>query len=121
MEETECKQKMQRIEEVSTPPGGANSPARGRGLSTAADQRPTSTNKRLRELVPPEADMWCNPEFVVGFGSPADGILKVSTEGQADLIVLGVRRSTNFPGHLPPATAYKVVCQAQCPVLTVRR
>lgn len=120
MEETECKQKMQRIEEVSTPPG-ASSLARRCGLSTAADQRPTSTNKRPRKLTPPEADLWCNPEFVVGFGSPADGVLKVPTDGQADLIVLGVRRSTNFPGHLPPATAYKVVRQAQCPVLAVRR
>ena len=77
--------------------------------------------KRLRELVPPEADLWCDPEFVVEFGSPADGILKVAADRRADLVVLGVRRSANFPGHLPPATAYKVVCQAQCPVLTVRR
>ena len=37
-----------------------------------------------------------------------------------DLIVLGVRKAATFPGHLPPATAYKVVCQARCPVLTVR-
>lgn len=77
--------------------------------------------KRMRALVPEEADLWCDPEFVVEFGSPADGILKVATDRQVDLAVLGVRRSANFPGHLPPATAYKVVCQAQCPVLTVRR
>jgi len=76
--------------------------------------------KRLRQLVPPEADLRCDPQFVVEFGSPADGILKVAAEGQADLVVLGVRRSANFPGHLPPATAYQVVCQAQCAVLTVR-
>jgi nucleotide-binding universal stress UspA family protein len=77
--------------------------------------------KRLRQIVPEEADLWCDPDFVVEFGSPADCILKVATDRQADLAVLGVRRSANFPGHLPPATAYKVVCQAQCPVLTVRR
>ena len=76
--------------------------------------------KRLRELVPMEAELWCDPDFAVEFGSPADGILRVATDRQADLVVLGVRRSANFPGHLPPATAYKVVCQAQCPVLTVR-
>ncbi len=76
--------------------------------------------KRLREMVPSDADLWCEPEFVVAFGSPADSILQVAADRQADLIVLGVRRSANFPGHLPPATAYKVVCEAHCPVLTVR-
>lgn len=76
--------------------------------------------KHLRALVPPEADLWCEPEFVVESGDPTDRILKVAADCQADLIVLGIRRSANFPGHLPPATAYKVVCQSRCPVLTVR-
>lgn len=76
--------------------------------------------KRLRELVPADADLWCEPECLVEFGSPADAILKVADKQQADLIVMGVRRSASFPGHLPPATAYKVVCLAHCPVLTVR-
>jgi len=36
------------------------------------------------------------------------------------LLVRQGQRTANFPGHLPPATAYEVVCQALCPVLTVR-
>ncbi len=76
--------------------------------------------KRLRTLVPADAELWCEPEAVVESGSPAEAILKTALDRQADLIVLGVRRTANFPGHLPPATAYKVVCQAHCPVLTVR-
>jgi len=76
--------------------------------------------RRLRELMPAEASDWCDPELVLEAGAPAESILKVAANRQADLIVLGVRRTANFPGHLPPATAYKVVCQAQCPVLTVR-
>lgn len=76
--------------------------------------------KQLRELVPLEADLWCQTEFVVEFGAPADEILKVAARKNANLIVLGVRRSALFPGHLPPATAYKVVCQSHCSVLTVR-
>ncbi|MBI3664084.1 MAG: universal stress protein [Acidobacteria bacterium] len=76
--------------------------------------------KRLRGLLPEEAELWCEPEVVVEFGEPADAILKVAGETQAELIALGVRRAGTFPGHLPPATAYKVVCQAHCPVLTVR-
>ncbi len=77
-------------------------------------------NKRLRALLPDEAEMWCEPEILVEFGEPADAILKAADETQAELIALGVRRAGTFPGHLPPATAYKVVCQAHCPVLTVR-
>ena len=76
--------------------------------------------RRLRELVPGEASVWCDPELVLEAGAPAESILKVAADRHADLIVLGVRRTANFPGHLPPATAYKVVCQSQCPVLTVR-
>lgn len=81
-------------------------------------------HRQLSGLVPPEADLWCEPEFAVKFGVPADEIMKAAmgrnAGEQADLIVLGVRRAGTFPGHLPPATAYKVVCQAPCPVLTVR-
>jgi nucleotide-binding universal stress UspA family protein len=80
----------------------------------------TYFTKRLREMVPPGTELWCDPEFVVEFGPPADRILKIAMDREADLVIMGVRRSANFPGHLPPATAYKVVCQAHCPVLTVR-
>jgi len=76
--------------------------------------------KRLQRLISEEAEEWCTPEFVVDFGPPAEVILKAAADRQTDLLVLGVRRSANFPGHLPPATAYRVVCQAHCPVLTVR-
>jgi nucleotide-binding universal stress UspA family protein len=76
--------------------------------------------KQLRDLLPAEADMWCEPEIIVEFGDPADVILQAAREARAEVIALGVRRAGTFPGHLPPATAYKVVCQAHCPVLTVR-
>lgn len=76
--------------------------------------------RRLRALVPADAELWCEPEPVVAMGCAAEAILKTALDRQADLIVLGVRRTANFPGHLPPATAYKVVCQAHCPVLTIR-
>ncbi len=76
--------------------------------------------RRLRALVPEDVELWCEPEFAVEWGTPAGVILNLAAERQADLIVLGVRRSGNFPGHLPPATAYKVVCTARCPVLTIR-
>jgi nucleotide-binding universal stress UspA family protein len=78
--------------------------------------------RRLEKLIPPDASDWCQPEFVVRFEFPADGILKVAEERQADLVVMGVRAtaSPRTSAHLPWATAYEVVCRAHCPVLTVR-
>ncbi len=76
--------------------------------------------QRLEAIVPPQARSWCTPVCVVTVGNSADEILTVARERASDLIVLGVRRATAFAGHLPASRAYKVVCQAQCPVLTVR-
>jgi nucleotide-binding universal stress UspA family protein len=82
-----------------------------------------SAGRLLRKLVPTEADMWCEPRFAVEHGPVAEKILQVANERKADLIVLGVRRPSGFPGaatHLPMATAHKIVTHAECPVLTVR-
>ncbi|MGA7625931.1 MAG: universal stress protein [Candidatus Acidiferrales bacterium] len=81
------------------------------------------SEQRLRKLVPSEAELWCEPRFAVEQGAAAETILQVAKDRKADLIVLGVRPATGFPGaatHLPMATAHKVVAQAACPVLTVR-
>jgi len=76
--------------------------------------------RRLRALVPEGAELWCEPEIRVEFGDPSETILAIALQEDSDLLVLGIRRSGSFSGHLPPATAYKVVCQSRCPVLTVR-
>jgi nucleotide-binding universal stress UspA family protein len=80
------------------------------------------TKARLRALVPPEADLWCKPEFAVGAYFPTEGILKVAEERDVDLIVMGVHQASlsKAPPHSPWAVAYEVVCNAHCPVLTVR-
>jgi nucleotide-binding universal stress UspA family protein len=75
---------------------------------------------RLKSLVPPEAALWCTPEFRVAHGHPADEILKAADEVGTDLIIMGVRHPDFSINQLPPATAYKVVCWAHCPVLTIR-
>lgn len=79
-----------------------------------------ATIRKLKAMVPLEAELWCEPEYAVEFGTRADRILDVLESCGADLVVLGIRRTANSPGHLPPATAYKVAARAHCPVLTVR-
>ncbi len=83
----------------------------------------TSSEHLLRNLVSPDAELWCVPQFVVERGDVAEKILDLASRSKADLIVLGVRQQGGFPGaatHLPIAIAHKVVSHAPCPVLTVR-
>jgi nucleotide-binding universal stress UspA family protein len=82
-----------------------------------------SAERRLREVVPPEAQLWCEPRFEVDQGPAADTILDVANWRKADLIVIGVHTPGGRVGratHLSMATAHKVVSRANCPVLTVR-
>ena len=76
----------------------------------------------LRSLVPPDAEAWCKPEFVVRFQFPAEGILELAKAREVDLIVMGVRKSSDkgIPDHLPWPVASRVVAEASCPVLTIR-
>ena len=93
------------------------------GELVQAHEVAASDEKLLRNLVPPEADQWCVPEFLIERGDAAEKILDVAARRKADLIVLGVRKGKGFPGastHLPVAIAHEVVSKAQCPVLTVR-
>jgi len=88
-----------------------------------AEDRISSANFRLHEIVPDSAEVWCQPDAVVRFGTAAEQILRIAKERDADLIVLGVRGSHGVPGaatHLERATAHRVVAHAPCPVLTVR-
>lgn len=77
---------------------------------------------RLDLMVPSEADLWCRPKTLVEYGPPAQRILSVAKERNADLIVLGLKKSGHpaAVSHLPTGTAYQIVLQASCPVLTVR-
>jgi nucleotide-binding universal stress UspA family protein len=78
---------------------------------------------QLYELVPQDAKLWSRPQLTIRFGDPAERTLEVAEEHDADLIVLGIRRTASYLGVATPpvrATAHKVVVHAECPVLTVR-
>lgn len=75
---------------------------------------------RLQALLPAETQEQCPIQLLAAFGPAPTVILDRVRALGADLIVMGVRRTASFPGHLPPATTYQVVCEAPCPVFTVR-
>lgn len=90
-----------------------------RHLGNCADSLRSMFLDELNCIVPEEVRDWCSPEFVVEQGSAATTILKLANEGNADLVVLGIRPSIHLRTHVPAGVTYKVLASAKCPVLTV--
>jgi nucleotide-binding universal stress UspA family protein len=76
----------------------------------------------MDDHVPIASDLRKRTHFEPGFGPAAQAILKFAGDHGVDLIVMGVRRlDPVMAAHLPKSdTAYEVVRNAPCPVLTVR-
>lgn len=76
--------------------------------------------RKLSNLVPLEAELWCEPQCFVEEGNAAEKILEIAKKRSADLIVLGAQPAKWLASHLNAGTVHQVVCEAECPVLTVR-
>jgi nucleotide-binding universal stress UspA family protein len=78
--------------------------------------------QKLRELVPSAAKLASKPEYVVANDFLPGGILEAAATYHADLIVMGANgtRSARLATHIPWAITHDVLCEAKCPVLTVR-
>jgi nucleotide-binding universal stress UspA family protein len=74
----------------------------------------------LQRLVPDVAQEWCEPECVLEHGYAADGILLLAERVQADLIVLGARKTSHWYDSLKSGVAMQVISASPCPVLTIR-
>lgn len=79
----------------------------------------TYFNRQLQKLVPKEAQPWCEPEFILEFGGSSEAIVNLAEERNADLIVLGTRKSNGVLTYFKSGVAYHVMCHAECPVFTV--
>jgi nucleotide-binding universal stress UspA family protein len=84
----------------------------------APDAEVANDQRQLRDLVPRGIALWHEPEFLVQFGPPVETILAAAAQ-DVDMIVLGVKRPAALTKHLGSGVAYRVVCEAPCPVLTV--
>jgi nucleotide-binding universal stress UspA family protein len=91
------------------------------GASLPADEEHMKTYfyNKLRKLVPNVECEWCRIEYLVESGETVEGVLAIAEERRADLIILGVHGAISFMSHLPGRTAYQIICEANCPVLTV--
>ncbi len=73
----------------------------------------------LRKLVPQGAYDHCDTNCVVEHGDAALHILETAARVDADLIVMGARRSTNWLATLSEGVVGHVLAKATCPVMTV--
>ena len=76
---------------------------------------------RMRKTMPAVCLNHGEPDFLVRFGEAGKEILRTAVESQTNLIILGLRHAEKLAGYLPSAVAYRIVCQAPYPVLTLRR
>ena len=76
--------------------------------------------QQLQELVPGGVAARCQTQFRTAVGDPANEILRFAHETSADLIVMGAKARTGLAGHVPGTKVFKIVCEAHCPVLTVK-
>jgi nucleotide-binding universal stress UspA family protein len=77
---------------------------------------------RLRATASYEASRRLGPEpnLITEVGPVVDTIVKVAARLHADLIVLGASAPRALADRLGEGPAYRVVCTAPCPVLTIR-
>jgi nucleotide-binding universal stress UspA family protein len=78
------------------------------------------SRSELQKLVPDEALLWTYVNAQIEVGAVVDHILNAANEMQADLIVLGTDASGAFWPIRGEGTAYEIIAQASCPVLTLR-
>lgn len=93
-------------------PGGDSTP----GVNPYEEVR--RGEKLLRDLVPPNTRLTHEPEYRVQFGWPVETILRVAS-ADVDMIVLGAKRPAVLTKYLGAGVAYRVMCAAPCPVLTL--
>lgn len=60
-------------------------------------------------------------ETVLAQGQPADTIVRQASRRRADLVVMGSRGLSDLSGFLLGSVSRRVVAQARCPVLVVKR
>jgi nucleotide-binding universal stress UspA family protein len=76
--------------------------------------------KEMESMFSDQISPRCDAQFVIEFGHTAKCILSQAQRRNVDLIGMGVRKAVAISTHLRNTTAYRVVLEAECPVLTCR-
>ena len=75
----------------------------------------------LDALVPRQAREFSDPRTYVAVGNAHDRILEHTREESTDLLALGIRKASHLSMEMRTSGAFRLIADAQCPVLTIRR
>ncbi len=75
--------------------------------------------RALRDRIPNSSYDWCDPECVVEHGNAPKAILDLAKRVDADLIVLGARKSSFWLTRVERGLTPALLAEATCPVLTI--
>jgi nucleotide-binding universal stress UspA family protein len=91
--------------------------------SAAAADKPrvlAAIEERLRDMMNVGGPWTCVTNFSVTFGDVVDEVLETARRSHADLIAFGLKAPDYYADRLPWMHAYDLICQAECPVLSLR-
>jgi nucleotide-binding universal stress UspA family protein len=74
--------------------------------------------RMMEDTFCPQISPQCHSDFVVAFGDTEETILAYARRTKADLIGLGIRSATEFTKRFSETVAYRILAEAECPVLT---
>jgi nucleotide-binding universal stress UspA family protein len=75
----------------------------------------------LDDLVPQQAREFCDPKTCVAVGRAHDQICEHIRERSIDLLMLGIRKTSHLSMEMRTSGAFRIIVDAECPVLTIRR
>jgi nucleotide-binding universal stress UspA family protein len=73
----------------------------------------------LEQHIAPQVKDWCDPECVVAFGDVDTEIRLLMKQRRPDLIITAAHSLGPLGTRGKPGTAFKIVANAECPVLTI--
>lgn len=73
----------------------------------------------VEAIMPHRAGQLCEPHTFVSVGKPPTEILKHIRECEIDLLILGLRRNTHLGMQNRTSGAFRIIAEANCPVITV--
>lgn len=65
-------------------------------------------------------EKFAEADYVVTFGDAAREVVRVANSVEADLIVLGAKPAEMWQTHMGRGTAFRILSNAHCPILSVR-
>lgn len=95
-------------------------------LQNVVPEHPTTisargyANRMLQDLLASKPTRKAHASCEVAYGQPAEAILAYAKHHAADMILMGASAHSAFNPRFIPGVAYRVLCEANCPVLVLK-